>query len=203
MIPSLVKTLKKQNQHPLVGVASLLLSFTAAFEHVPVHRRFPLFSLLLQTLGEDDFLFAFLSILADKYAGNRDAEAFALQLTAQYTPLTQLMVSSEISNVLCAVTDHMQSVSKTLDLLTDLLGPARTLSRVLLSTSDEEGLTSVDTARSILLLMEKILSSQLLASRMSQSSDLGNMDSQIQNILSSLLEKLLGFVEMVKDRERG
>lgn len=92
VIPPLVKSLRKRNQDPVTGTADLLLSFTAAFKHVPTHRRLQLFMSLIQTLGENEFLFALLSMLADKYRENSVVEAFAIDLAGQYGLQTQLTV---------------------------------------------------------------------------------------------------------------
>lgn len=100
MIPPLVKSLRKHNQDPVAGTAELLLSFTAAFEHVPTHRRLQLFTSLIHTLGEDEFLFALLSMLADKYPGNENVDAFIVELTMQYGPITQLTVGSQLHIVI-------------------------------------------------------------------------------------------------------
>lgn len=93
VIPPLVQSLKKRNQDPVAGTAELLLSFTAALEHIPARRRLHLFTSLVHTLGEEDFLFAVLCMLADKQEGNDDARAFAVQLAAHYEPYLQLIVS--------------------------------------------------------------------------------------------------------------
>ncbi len=76
-----------------MGTADLLWSFTAAFQHVPTHRRLQLFTSLLRTLGESEFLFVLLVMLADKYGGNDEAERFAVELAGQFEASTQFDVS--------------------------------------------------------------------------------------------------------------
>ncbi|KAI7643597.1 hypothetical protein KC318_g21052, partial [Hortaea werneckii] len=51
IVPPLAASLKKKGKDLASGAAELLLSFTAAFEHIPLHRRAGLFKHLVQTLG--------------------------------------------------------------------------------------------------------------------------------------------------------
>ncbi|KAI9789549.1 MAG: snoRNA-binding rRNA-processing protein utp10 [Peltula sp. TS41687] len=185
VIPPLVKSLKKRNQDPVVGTAELLLSFTAAFKHVPAHRQLQLFTSLLHTLGEDEFLFALLSMLADKYPGNDNVEAFVVELSGQYSPLTQL-----------------KTFSKILDLAIDVLAPSRTLSQELLAVKDENGQNIADIAIRLLSLLGRVSSSDTLSSRLVKSSDWEAPASQIQAAFSTLFEKFLGFERSIKNHER-
>ena len=93
MIPPLVDSLRKQKGDPVAGASELLLSFVAAFEHIPSHRRFRLFHSLVNKLGSDDFLFALLVMLADKYPSNKKVTQFAVDLASRYSAETQLKVS--------------------------------------------------------------------------------------------------------------
>ena len=94
VVPPLVGSLRRQDQDPVAGTAELLLSFVAAFEHVPPHRRLKLYVSLIRTLGEDDFLFALLAMLADKYDQDVKVQEFIAELAAQSSPETQLTVSN-------------------------------------------------------------------------------------------------------------
>lgn len=97
-MPPLVASLRKQKKDPVTGTAELLLSFVAAFEHIPTPRRLRLFKSLIQTLGEEDFLFALLAMLTDKYPDDTTIKAFTIELAAQFGPETQLTVSEESAN---------------------------------------------------------------------------------------------------------
>ena len=77
----------------IAGVSELLLSFAAAFEHIPHHRRKEVFVSLVDKLGPDNFLFALLATLIDKYTAKKEIEDFAVNLTGRYQPLAQLNVS--------------------------------------------------------------------------------------------------------------
>ena len=92
VIPRLVHSLKKRNDNPLMGVSELLLSFVAAYEHIPAQRRLGLFSSLADKLGADDFLFALLVLLKDKYPGSKRVTEFAVELANQHGVRTQFSV---------------------------------------------------------------------------------------------------------------
>ena len=77
----------------LEGTSELLLSFVAAFEHMPLHRRLHLFKLLISKLGPQDSLFAVLAMLVDKYRDDKDVLGFAADLASQYETVTRLVVS--------------------------------------------------------------------------------------------------------------
>lgn len=93
IIPPLVDTLRKSKGDPVAGASELLLSFVAAFEHIPLYRRQSLFQSLIDKLGPEDFLFAVLVMLMDKYNGNKTVTAFSQELVSYYDPKTQLAVS--------------------------------------------------------------------------------------------------------------
>lgn len=92
VVPPLVEALKKQNKDVLSGSSELLLSFVAAFEHIPWHRRLSLFESLVNKLGAEDFLFALLGMLADKYAASSIVQDFAVEFTERFAPEIQLVV---------------------------------------------------------------------------------------------------------------
>ncbi len=93
VIPRLVQSLRKRKADPLIGVSELLLSFVAAYEHIPAQRRLGLFSSLAEKLGADDFLFALLVLLKDKYPGSKKATQFAVELAGQHGAKTQFLVN--------------------------------------------------------------------------------------------------------------
>ena len=92
VVPPLVEAMKKHKKDAISGPSELLLSFVAAFEHIPWHRRHPLFETLIDKLGPQDFLFALLGLLADRYAARKDVQDFALELTACFSAKVQLVV---------------------------------------------------------------------------------------------------------------
>ena len=92
VIPRLVQSLHKRKDGPLVGVSELLLSFAAAYEHIPSRRRLDLFVSLVNKVGPGDYLFALITILLDKYPGDRSVMQFATELTGRYSVNTRLQV---------------------------------------------------------------------------------------------------------------
>lgn len=93
VIPQLVKSLHKRKEDLILGTSELLLSFVAAFEHIPSHRQLDLFKSLVNKLGPTDFLFALLILLLDKYPDDQVVIGFAANLAGSYDALTQLRVS--------------------------------------------------------------------------------------------------------------
>jgi U3 small nucleolar RNA-associated protein 10 len=78
------------------GTSELLLSFTTAFEHIPSHRRLRLFKALITKLGSQDFLFAVLAMLANRYASDKDALSLMTSLASGFEPELQLLVGSTL-----------------------------------------------------------------------------------------------------------
>jgi U3 small nucleolar RNA-associated protein 10 len=75
-----------------MSVSELLLSFAAAFEHIPQQQQLKLFSRLAYTLGAGDALFAILAILADRYPTNQHVDEFMAELINEFDPVTGLEV---------------------------------------------------------------------------------------------------------------
>ncbi|KAI9753561.1 MAG: hypothetical protein M4579_005103 [Chaenotheca gracillima] len=183
VIPPLVDSLRQQNRDVVAGTAELLLSFVAAFEHIPSHRRLSLFTSLVHTLGERDFLFATLAMFVDKYASNQKAEVFAFDLAAQFEPETQ---------VITAV--------KYLNLVADIWKPERSLSNVILSLRDQ----ALDVPKQLTLrlfsLLRKIISlptlGQSLRTLVASDDETG---SRILGVFSTLLQQLLGLIDTFRE----
>ena len=81
VIPPLVASLKKRSREVVPGVVDVLISFTAAFEHIPTHRRLSLFEHVANALGPSDCLYAVLIIMIlDRYPTDQGARNFARDL---------------------------------------------------------------------------------------------------------------------------
>ena len=93
VVPPLLKSVQTKDTDILKGTSELLLSFVAAFEHMPLHRRLHLFKLLISKLGPEDSLHAVLAMLVDKYRDDKDVQSFAANLASQYETITRLIVS--------------------------------------------------------------------------------------------------------------
>lgn len=94
VIPQLVQSLHQRKEDLITGTSELLFSFVAAFEHIPPQRQLDLFKSLANKLGPDDFLFALLILLLDKYPDDQVIVQFAANLAGSYDASIQLRVSS-------------------------------------------------------------------------------------------------------------
>lgn len=92
VIPRLVQSLHKRKDGPLMSVSELLLSFAAAYEHISPQRRLDLFVSLVDKVGPNDYLFALLTILLDKFPSDRSVVQFAVDLSSRYDVKTRLLV---------------------------------------------------------------------------------------------------------------
>lgn len=185
VIPPLIASLRKDKGNPVTGAAELLLSFVAAYEHVPSHRRKGLFVSLVQTLGAEDFLFALLAMLADKYGPTDDIKTFAVDISSSFSVETQL-----------------QSYVKNIELIVDLFKAKPTYSSVLLGANDEG---SADTRRLALTqfaLLPPLLSQKKLVAQTAKLLDRDDMDAaRIRDVYAALLEKLLSLADSLKSQE--
>jgi len=183
----------------VVGAAELLLSFVAAYEHVPVHRRLSLFTSLVETLGPDDFLFALLAMLAEKYPLDASILPFAVELSSHFSAEIRLSVSFASPAQPNSALQSRQTAVKYLDLIFDTLNSTHTLSEPLLGLSDTEGKSSRDVVERLLSLLPKLLASRRLISRISKSLQQGDIDStRLRDVFGNLLEKTLSLADDVK-----
>jgi U3 small nucleolar RNA-associated protein 10 len=101
VVPQLAASLRDRNKNFVIGVADLLLSFTAAFEHIPMHRRLGLFQQLAQTLGPEDSLFAIMALLMDKYPSTSESLQMVSNLLGVFEPPLVLRVSKPRGLFIC------------------------------------------------------------------------------------------------------
>lgn len=92
VIPRLVQSLYKQKGEFISGVSELILSFVAAFEHIPSRRRLDLFVSLADKLGVNESLFALFILLIDKYPSDKTVVQFATELAGRHTVEAQFCV---------------------------------------------------------------------------------------------------------------
>ncbi|OBT76755.1 hypothetical protein VF21_04511 [Pseudogymnoascus sp. 05NY08] len=182
VIPPLIASLRKEKGGPVTGAAELLLSFVAAYEHVPAHRRKGLYTSLVQTLGPEDFLFAVLGMLADKYGATESIKAFSVDLASSFSVDVQL-----------------QTAVKYLDLAADLLKPRPTISAVLLGSSESSTTDGNRSALTQLTLLPHLLSEKKLIDQTARLLQRDDMDaSRVRELYSTLLENLLSLADQVK-----
>ncbi|KAJ4288529.1 snoRNA-binding rRNA-processing protein utp10 [Kalmusia sp. IMI 367209] len=149
VVPQLASSLRSKHKNFLTGVADLLLSFTAAFEHIPQHRRLKLFSELARTLGPNDSLPAIVALLVDRYPNNRIQRRFTIDLIVSFEPLVALETFKGYLALIedAAGTKFQRKISETLFSLNDK-SPTQveqTLNNLLASFAD---LTSDDRLQS-------------------------------------------------------
>ncbi|OBT53638.1 hypothetical protein VE04_06303 [Pseudogymnoascus sp. 24MN13] len=182
VIPPLIASLRKEKGGPVTGAAELLLSFIAAYEHVPAHRRKGLYTSLVQTLGPEDFLFAVLGMLADKYGATESIKEFSVDLASSFSVDVQL-----------------QTAVKYLDLAADLLKPRPTISVVLLGSSESSTTDGSRSALTQLTLLPHLLSEKKLIDQTARLLQRDDMDaSRVRELYSTLLENLLSLADQVK-----
>ncbi|KAI6709306.1 hypothetical protein JHW43_008174 [Diplocarpon mali] len=185
VIPPLISSLRKEGD-PVTGAAELLLSFVAAYEHVPQHRRNALFNSLVQTLGVEDFLFAFLAMLVDKYGVTENIKTFVSDLTGSF-----------------GVEIQLQSAIKYLDLVADVLKPKPSYSKVLLGANQSKASDPQQIALDELTLLPYLLSQKRLVSQTGESLNRDDMDAaRVRDLYSALLERILALANTVKAKKR-
>lgn len=185
VIPPLITSLRKDKGNPVVAAAELLLSFVAAYEHVPSHRRKGLFISLVQTMGPEDFLFALLAMLVDKYGSSADVQAFTVEISSHFSVETQL-----------------QTYMKNIDLIVDVLKPKPSYSSALLG-ANEEGLANPHRLVATQLdMLPNLLAQKKLVTQTAKLLDRDDMDAaRVRDIYASLLEKVLTLADSVKGQE--
>ena len=96
VIPPLIISLRKQKGGALAGTIELFLSFVAAFEHIPAHRRIALFATLVDKVGPEDHLFALFVSIVETHRIDEAIFDFAVGLSNRYEPIVQLRVGYPI-----------------------------------------------------------------------------------------------------------
>ncbi|KAF2461746.1 hypothetical protein BDY21DRAFT_329518 [Lineolata rhizophorae] len=84
VIPPLSISLRKRHRNLVIGASELLLSFAAAYEHIPLPRRQGLFYKLVKTVGAEECLYAVVAMLVDRYQTDPDVRSFASGLVASF-----------------------------------------------------------------------------------------------------------------------
>jgi U3 small nucleolar RNA-associated protein 10 len=103
ILPPLVVSSRKSNNDDeaalVLEVKPIIKVFVDALFHIPKHRRLRLFTVLIHTLGEDEFLYAIISLLLEKFTerlakgARSEAESlteFSLTISQHFGPETQM-----------------------------------------------------------------------------------------------------------------
>ncbi|KAL8725282.1 MAG: hypothetical protein Q9166_007456 [cf. Caloplaca sp. 2 TL-2023] len=205
VIPRVMDSLRKRHKDSLAGVSELLLSFAGAFEHVPPQRRLALFQSLMDMIGVDEFLFALLILLHNKFPHNKRALQFSVDLLDCYEARTQIQEQT-VERYVAAVLDSLKpkptfsahlyvadpssnSPEAAMDLLSHLLnlsGVSRFVSKVSQAFAQKE--YQDDGLRP---LLSRVIDQILSLSRQQPQSE------EMDSICQKLLDILLGGLPMV------
>ena len=179
-----------------MGVSELLLSFVAAYEHIPTQRRLDLFISLVDKVGPGDHLFALIAILLDKYPSNSSVLQFATGLSSRYSVMTRLQVRI-LTNPQMDGSDDLQMVKQFMGLILDARKPKPSFSKSLLHFED------VDEAISNLLpLGPATLADPNLISRVARNLSEGGKDAaNICALFTDIFEDTLILSEHYRDTE--
>jgi U3 small nucleolar RNA-associated protein 10 len=152
VVPPLVISLRKKNKEVVRGASDLLLSFTAAFEHIPLHRRLGLFEHVTKTLGPNDCLFAIMAMIVDRYPTDNEAGSFVVELVNIFDPSIDL-----------------QAIRQYVGLVTDIFKQRRSLSEVVLNLKDKTSEQVEAIANNLLEALAELLDNSRLRSRLVES----------------------------------
>ncbi|KAI9675716.1 MAG: snoRNA-binding rRNA-processing protein utp10 [Caeruleum heppii] len=181
VVPPLLASLRIQKRDLVVGTAELILSFVAAFEHVPSHRRLRLYTSLISTLGEKDFLFAFLAALVNKYEGEEKVTKFCIELATHFEPQTQLT-----------------AIYKFVELVEDALKPDRTISDVLLTVRSSNTGRAPEAVLPLFKFLGLLLREERLMQRVrGAAANEDPPDSHLWSFLSEIIQQMLRLTEHV------
>ncbi|KAJ5379781.1 U3 small nucleolar RNA-associated protein 10 [Penicillium cataractarum] len=182
VVPALIQSLRNQKRDIVSGTSELLLSFTAAFEHIPSHRRLRLFHALITKLGTQDFLFAVLAMLANRYATDKDVLTLMTGVASDTTPVVELT-----------------TYSKYLNLVIDALKPKPGISKVLLGIGSDDGRDPQKVAVDLLRDLAHLLKHSSLKAKLEAAFETENeVADQVRACFSRVLEQVLGIGESVQ-----
>lgn len=184
VVPPLASSLRKKNKDLLTGSAELLLSFTAAFEHIPLHRRLRLFTHLVTALGPQDSLAAIVAMLFEKFPTDRRVPVFAADLMTSFPPL-----------------DQLTAALKYLDLVQDTLQPKRTISELLFVYNEKSPQQVEQSIVELLRSLAKLLRTRQLHVQIMRALERGGDEAEsLQSRYATLLEKTMSLSQQLKSQ---
>ncbi|GLA46637.1 snoRNA-binding rRNA-processing protein utp10 [Aspergillus niger] len=184
VVPALIQSLRNQKRDVVSGTSELLLSFTAAFEHIPSHRRLRLFHALVTKLGTQDFLFAVLAMLANRYALDKDV---------------LILMTGLVSDASAPV--ELNTYSKFLDLVKDSLSSKPGISQVLLGIGSDDGRDPQKVAVDLLRALAYLFKHSSLKVKMAKdfATEGDKVVGQIRTLFSRILEQVLAIGESMQN----
>ena len=186
VVPPLIQSLRQGKKSPVAGASDILVSFTTAYEHIPSHRRKPLFVALVETLGPNEFLFALIGMLVDRYGPSDALLAFIVDLLNNFKIEIQLATLVNL-----------------LDLISDLFKPKPGISAALLGIGEDGATKDVEQiALRQLSAFPRFLSGRKLKSQVAKLSDRDDMEaSEVRELYATLLENVLLLADVVKSNK--
>ncbi|KAL9585181.1 MAG: hypothetical protein Q9212_001674 [Teloschistes hypoglaucus] len=183
VIPRVMDSLRKQHKDPMAGVSELLLSFAAAFDHIPSQRRLALFKSLMNLVGADGYLFALIILLQNKLPNNKRVPPFLVDLLDCY------QVEVLLKKLLGLLT-FQQTIERYMATISDSLGPDPTFSAHLITNMSSKMLRE-DAVHKI-TYFSMLFEDKRLASRIAQAFTPGR--AQIERIrvsMSNAIDQIL------------
>lgn len=185
VVPPLAASLRKKNRDLVAGASELLLSFTAAFEHIPLHRRLGLFIQLTRTLGADDCLYAIIALLVDRHPNDNHVRQFVAELMASFDARTQLGALARYMNFVQTIT--MPSRAGVFDVL---------------SINERSAADREITLVSLLEALAALMDNQQLRTKLAKAVRADPNDaSTLQGLFSELLRLNISISQQAKDRK--
>ncbi|KAL4913764.1 hypothetical protein BDW62DRAFT_157813 [Aspergillus aurantiobrunneus] len=182
VVPALIQSLRHQKRDVVSGTSELLLSFTAAFEHIPSHRRLRLFHALITKLGTEEFLFAVLAMLANRYSMDK---------------AVLVLMTGLVSDA--GATVELTTYSKFLDLVSDSLKSKPGISQVLLGIGSDDGREPHKVAVDLLRALAYLFKHSSLKVKIARTLATGTGDAEkIRALFSKILEKVLAVGESMQ-----
>ncbi|CAO1599487.1 hypothetical protein XANCAGTX0491_003210 [Xanthoria calcicola] len=183
VIPRLMESLRKRSKDSLAGVSELLLSFAAAFEHVPARKRLGLFQSLMDMIGADEYLFALLILLEDKFPRNNRVLQFSVDLLDCYEAQTQF-----------------ETIERYVTNIVDLLKPKPTISAHLITTGSASSCHEI--AVNLLSNLTALYGDSRLVSKSSKA--FGQKEHQVdrlRSVLSRVTDQILSLSRQYSENE--
>ncbi|PNS15203.1 hypothetical protein CAC42_8204 [Sphaceloma murrayae] len=185
VIPPLVSSLRKKNQDLVTGAAELLLSFIAAFEHMPMHRRLQLFKQLITALGPEEALSAVVAMLSEKYPSDLRVPSFCAELSSHFAPTIQ-----------------MRAIIQYIDLVADALQPRRTVSEAIFTFEHTDATYVQNKAVLMILSLSTFLKEGKLQSQVRAALTRADGADAIEQTAAAMIDRSVGFAKVAPNGSR-
>ena len=171
VVPQLAASLRAKHKNFLTGVSDLLLSFTAAFEHIPLHRRLKLFSELARTLGPEDSLSAVIALLADRYHNSKTQRRFSTELLLVFDPI-----------------HTFDAIKGYLDLVADAAAPKRKVSDTLFGLNEKKPAEVESAIQNLLVCLADLAADDRLRAHVTRAFRRKSDNSKPRDVFASIIE---------------